>query len=336
MYTWMYSVMYPDSHSIEFFLALRNTLGAIFFLYFIFYFVMPHLFMKGRIIAGMLGLLLPFIVWNFINYGICSFIARNFAIHNQEILLPVHRLMQGNLMDALSIRRALQLSPGTLMVIAPSMSVKLLLNTFRAYTRTLRLERDNLRLEIDFLKSQLNPHFLFNTLNNIYALSIKNDSLAADFILNLSNMMRYTLYESNIEKVFLSKEVNFLKNYVTLESIRYGKNATITFECDDEKITDQRVAPLLMFPFIENAFKHCQSATIKNCWINISLKLEDNRLLFASVNSKEPGYYNKKEIGGIGIENSRRRLAILYPEKHHLKIEDKHDYYKIEMCLILN
>ncbi|KAA2243519.1 hypothetical protein F0L74_13585 [Chitinophaga agrisoli] len=336
LYTLTYLVLFPDSLGVELIFALRNTLGAMIFFYPIFYFIIPRLLQRGRFLVGIILLFLPFLAWCIINYWTALFVDSAFTIHNEEVKLPVKRLVHGGFSEAVSISRALQYSLAIIMTIAPSMSVKLVLDIIRATTRTLRLERDNLNLEIDFLKSQLNPHFLFNTLNNIYALSIRNDKLAADLILNLSNMMRYTLYDSNTPMVQLSKEVAFLKNYVDLESIRYGKKASILFECDQEQIQEQQVAPLLMFPFIENAFKHSHNAAIDKCWIKVSIHVDGDHLCFIAANSKEETPVKKREVGGIGIVNSKKRLALLYPDKHSLVIDDASDQFKVTMKLTIS
>jgi hypothetical protein len=336
LYTFTYLVLFPDSFGVEFTFALRNTVGAMIFFYFIFYFVLPRFLLKGRFIIGTILLFLPFLAWCVINYWTALLVDAVFIIHNEEVRLPVKRLVEGGFSEAVSVSRALQYSLAIIMTIAPSMSVKLILDIIRATTRSLRLERDNLNLEIAFLKSQLNPHFLFNTLNNIYSLSIRNDQLASDLILNLSNLMRYTLYDSNTPMVPLSKEVAFLKNYVDLESIRYGKNATILFECDQDKIQQQQVAPLLMFPFIENAFKHAHHTATDKCWIKVSVTVDGNQLCFTAANSKEENAPKKKEVGGIGIGNSRKRLALLYPDRHKLVIDDAPDHFKVTMNLTIS
>jgi LytS/YehU family sensor histidine kinase len=246
------------------------------------------------------------------------------------------RIVASGWTGVFSFSRMVKIFLPVLMTVGPVLTLKLVLDVIRASTRTLRLERDNLNLEVNFLRSQLNPHFLFNTLNNIYSLSIRNDALASDLIMHLSEMMRYTLYDSNADKVPLDMEAEFLRNYVELESVRYGKNASIRFECDTDQIGDHLIAPLLMFPFVENAFKYSHSTNSNKCWIHASLEVADKQLRFEISNSKGEQTTVKKVQGGIGLTNTRKRLILLYPDEHTLFIENNPEYYKVVLTLTLN
>ena len=189
---------------------------------------------------------------------------------------------------------------------------------FREWLRSQRekqeLQKQTLTSELRFLKSQINPHFLFNTLNNLYALTLKKSDLAPEIVLKLSEMMRYMLYECNERRVPLSKEVNYLKNYLELEKLRQGKNIKTNLIVQGE-IGSQMIAPLMFIPFVENSFKHGISDSISEGYVNIEILISDQDLQINIVNSKITRLSppNKIKSGGIGLVNIRRRLNLIYP-----------------------
>jgi two-component system, LytTR family, sensor kinase len=186
-----------------------------------------------------------------------------------------------------------------------------------------------LNAELELLKNQLQPHFLFNTLNNLYAMVLTNDKNAGNAVLHLSSMMSYMLYECNGNAIALEKEIEHLKNYIELEKIRYGKRVNISFECGGN-IETKDIAPLLLFGFVENAFKHGVGKNIDEAWIRINCWVKNDTLDFLVENSvNRDGDDNKESIktnGGIGLQNIRKRLALIYPQKHELKIESNETY----------
>ena len=200
------------------------------------------------------------------------------------------------------------------------------------------LENKTLESELNFLKSQINPHFLFNTLNNLYALTLKKSDKAPEIVLRLSEMMRYMLYECNESQVLLSKEVNYLKNYLELEKLRQGKNVRIGFDIHGD-LENQTIAPLMFIPFVENSFKHGLSKQISDGFVNIGIDINDKKLGLSVENSKAPtvpSSLNGKKSGGIGLLNIKKRLELLYPNQYLLNIEDRPNSYKISLSLELN
>ncbi len=189
--------------------------------------------------------------------------------------------------------------------------------------------------ELAFLKSQVNPHFLFNTLNNIYALTYAKSDEAPGAILKLSELMRYMLYDSNgpggaQQKVLLSKEVTYLENFVALEKLRVA-NAQVKLQVEGN--TDlYRIEPLLLLPFVENAFKHGK-LTDPGHPLVIDLSVRQGTLRFDTLNPKADR--QKDAVGGIGLDNVRRRLALLYPNRHTLHITDEPDRYAVSLQLTL-
>jgi len=193
------------------------------------------------------------------------------------------------------------------------------------------LENQRLTAELAFLKSQINPHFLFNSLNSIYSLAYQKSETTPDAILKLSEIMRYMLYECNDNKVDLEKEITYMQNYIDLQKIRFGKNAFIDLEVNGV-VTNQRIVPLLLIPFIENAFKHGVANNPEHP-IKLLINVADGHLSFYMENKKHLN--NRDSIGGIGLSNVRRRLDLLYPDKYNLEIHDDADTYTCELSLIL-
>ena len=192
-------------------------------------------------------------------------------------------------------------------------------------------------MELNSLKNQINPHFLFNTLNNLYALTLKKSDKAPEIVVKLSEMMRYMLYECNEKKVTLEKEVNYVKNYLDLEALRQGKDVEIHFEVQGE-VKQQTIAPLLFIPFLENSFKHGLNHTISKGFVHIVLFIEDNDIIFHIENSKPDSVPlpEHPRSGGIGLVNVRRRLNILYPDHYTLSIEDQPNVYSVDLKLELD
>ncbi|NUO01932.1 MAG: histidine kinase, partial [Saprospiraceae bacterium] len=186
-----------------------------------------------------------------------------------------------------------------------------------------RLEREKFAAELSALKSQVNPHFLFNSLNNLYSLALDKDERTPGIILRLSEMMRYLLYESNADFVSLSKEIAHLWNYVEMQKLRVGGKAKISFDVTGNP-EQKAVAPLLFLPLVENGFKHGIKGDVEGAFIKIKLQITENQLIFKTENNKgaiddvEKGQYS----GGVGLENLSRRLNLLYPGKHQLLITD--------------
>lgn len=186
--------------------------------------------------------------------------------------------------------------------------------------------------ELALLRSQINPHFLFNTLNNIYSLVLKKSDNAPAAMMKLSEIMRYMLYETNIEKVPLEKEVKYLESYIELMQLRLKQKNFISFKVKGD-ISKYQITPMLLVPFVENALKH-SNKKVKAPGITIDLKVEDNKLHYVVENYKKEECLEDVAItGGIGLQNINRRLELLYPEKHQLEITQEKDKFKIVLEL---
>lgn len=192
------------------------------------------------------------------------------------------------------------------------------------------------QIEIDYLRAQINPHFLTNTLNNIYSLTITEDKRNGDAILSLSSLLDYVLYESNQQTISLEREVNFLTNFIALEKIRNTKRLEVSFEV--EGVIKGNIPPMILITFVENAFKHSVGELKSKCYIKIHLKVVGNDLFFKVENSKSNivSTNRKNTFGGIGLNNVKKRLSTFYPNTHTLEINDENDCYSIYLKLGLS
>lgn len=205
---------------------------------------------------------------------------------------------------------------------------KLSKDWFRQQQINKELEHQKLHAEVQFLRAQINPHFLFNTLNNLYALTLKKSGKAPETVLKLSGIMEYMLYESNEPEVVLEKEIEYLQHYIEIEKLRHSENKDITF-CVEGNTKANKIAPLLLLPFVENAFKHGLNKTVHQSYIHISLIVEKGCLIF-TVENNRPAHEQAQDgpSGGLGIANTRKRLALLYPDRHELYIIETEGTYK--------
>ncbi len=197
-----------------------------------------------------------------------------------------------------------------------------------------QLEAQTLQSELRFLRTQINPHFLFNTLNSLYALTLKKSDRAPETVLKLSEMMRYMLYESNARSVPLISEVDYLRNYLDLERLRHGEGADIRFEVDGD-VDDQEIAPMVLVTFVENAFKHGLGKVLQAGFVHIVLLVERQEVRFHIENAKPSELIANDEPGGIGLVNVERRLDLLYPGQHELHTLITDDTYAVDLYLDL-
>jgi len=189
------------------------------------------------------------------------------------------------------------------------------------------LERDNLKMELEILKSQISPHFLFNTLNSIYRLAEKGEPSTPNTIMKLSNMLRYMLYQTNDDKIFIAKEIQFLNDYLDLIQIRFGKNINLNFNIAKIK-EPYRIVPLMLLPFIENAIKHGPERSRTDAWVDVSLTVDVGVLKFVVANGVNKNSTEPPK-GGIGLKNVKRRLELRYKDRYKLDISDNLNGYSV-------
>jgi two-component system, LytTR family, sensor histidine kinase AlgZ len=201
--------------------------------------------------------------------------------------------------------------------------------------RKKEVENEKLTAELNFLKAQINPHFLFNTLNNLYYLAYSKSENTTEVIAKLSQMMRYMIYDSNHPKVLLSKEIEYMQSYISLERLRLNDQIPIKFDISGNT-ENVWITPLIFITFLENAFKHGVSNNNPNAWVNIMIQLKGNECIYTVKNSKLKSAAGSTEKSGIGLQNVQRRLALSYPGQYKIKIEDNPDVYFVQLNLTLS
>jgi sensor histidine kinase YesM len=213
-------------------------------------------------------------------------------------------------------------------------SIKLLKHWYVKEQRNLQLQKENAEAQLQLLKAQVHPHFLFNTLNNIYSHTQNTAPVASQLVMGLSDMLRFMLYECNQPEVPLSKELKLIQDYITLEQIRYDNQLDVHISLPTET-ENLGIAPLLLLPLVENCFKHGTSHMLEQPWLSLQVTLEKDRMHVKLMNGKA-SEMAKNNDKGIGISNVRKRLALLYPGKHELSITDEEDVFIVNLWLQLD
>ncbi|QNL51209.1 histidine kinase [Olivibacter sp. SDN3] len=292
----------------------------IFIFYLTYFFITPYFIGSKRYLPG--------IVYSVILLFVTSFTKLVIAVYNSDIVMRYGDNLEKTLSKEQYFTSALMI---TLFFMLLSYGFRLATNSYQIEQARKTLETEKLNAELAFLKSQINPHFLFNSLNNIYSLAYQKSDKAPEAILKLSEIMRYMLYESNDDKVSLEDEINYLENYIDLQKLRVKEHVYLELKINVDNY-QHRVMPLLVISFLENVFKH-GVATDKEHPIRITVEVQNSRLHFKAQNKKNK--LNKDKTGGIGLTNLKRRLELGYPNKHTFNIQDNDDYYSSELFVYL-
>ncbi|MBP9104062.1 MAG: sensor histidine kinase [Chitinophagaceae bacterium] len=209
-------------------------------------------------------------------------------------------------------------------------AIKLMKYWYLKEQRNMQLQKENMTSQLQLLKAQVHPHFLFNTLNNIYSYTQSNSAKAAQMVSGLSDLLRYMLYECNQPLAPLSKELQMVKDYISLEQIRYGNKLELHLEIlGDTK--GLYIAPLLLLPLIENCFKHGTSHILEQPWVNLQISIHEQQLTMKLINGKVNVTPEDKNHSGIGIQNVQKRLSLLYPDKHELTITNEEEVFIVNL-----
>jgi len=214
------------------------------------------------------------------------------------------------------------------------LSIKLILDRMRLQQRLDKMEKEKTKAELDFLNAQFNPHFLFNSINSIYAHIDKRNPTARNMLLSFSEMLRYQLYDCNTNYISVDREMSYIRNYVAIQQARKESRVQVCLTIGDS-MTGFFITPLLFIAFIENAFKYVSDHEDRDNRVVIAFERKDNELLFYCHNTKEARNGSSIDHKGIGIANARRRMALLYPGRHALNIVDKEDIYEVTVNLQL-
>ena len=238
------------------------------------------------------------------------------------------------IINRITLNYTIDMMFGELYVMTFVTAIKITMDWLKEHKRLNDLEKLQLETELQFLRTQVSPHFFLNTLNNIYALTIEKSNKAPKMIIKLSELMKYMLYETKVERLSLEKEILSIQNYLDLERIRSGEKLEIEMEISGE-IANKTIAPMLILSFVENAFKHGVNKNIKPVTVKISFDIKGDFLYFSITNPKPAvtGFNRTtKSSGGIGLENVKKRLALGYKSKeYNLTIKDQKDIFVVEL-----
>lgn len=220
--------------------------------------------------------------------------------------------------------------------LAVYMATTSLIKLARGWFRLKEIQKEKTLTELKALKSQVNPHFLFNSLNSIYSLARKSSPVLPDVILKLSSLMRYVIYETDVEMISLKKEIHIIRDYIELQKLRSSDAVKIDFSADG-KFGGYKIAPLIFLPFIENSFKHGIKGGAKEAFVSIKIEVTGGVINFEVENSKgKSAVVNDEKFRGIGIENVKKRLELVYPDSHVLNISDAKEKFRVLLQLQLN
>lgn len=213
-------------------------------------------------------------------------------------------------------------------------AVKSVRDKLKSERRNTLLEKEKTESELRFLKSQINPHFLFNAINSIYVLIKRDPDFAGQTLIKFSDMLRYQLYECNTDVIPIEKEIGYLDNYIELEKLRKGKEVQTRYTVGADTCNFS-IAPLLLIPFVENAFKYVSNCPHKNNFVTIDMSYQDNIFELSVENTMDEDNVmpREKTWGGIGLENVRRRLDLIYKGRHALDISTKDDIYSVLLTI---
>ena len=298
--------------------------GHIILSYSLMYYVIPKFLLQQRYLLTALLAITLFLGTAFLN-----------AVLAQTIIAPLHvklgvvgRDQAFFHVNYLTILAGLR---GGITVCGISCAIKLMKYWSLKEKRNLQLQKENLESKLELLKSQIHPHFLFNTLNNLYSLTLTQAKEAPTVVTHLSDLLRYILYECNEKTVPLKKELEALKKYVELEKIRYGNRIDVSFVYSGE-VEKVWIAPLLFLPFVENSFKHGTSKMLDQCWVNLNIHAGKDSISFNLINSVSE-QKGGETAGGIGLENVKNRLALLYPDSYELSISQAEEIFNVRLLI---
>lgn len=316
-----------DSYKIALFDALAFLPNHMLSSYVIIYLLIPRFLFRekyGQLLAGLVGIILVSASLSFvISIGLVTPFREYLGLVG-----PPSNFYYG-LMAGLR---------GGLSVAGFAGAIKLAKHWYQKNQLNQRLEAEKLKAELQLLKSQVHPHFLFNTLNNLYSLTLLQSSEAPEVVLKLAGLLRYMLYECNVPKVPLAKELKLIQDYIELEKLRYGPRLDLSVNVQGE-INGKWIAPLLLLPFLENSFKHGASEQLEQAWISLDLTVRGNTLKLKLMNALPEAptvaSLSPDSSGGIGLQNVRKRLELIYPDRHELKLTQNQEVFIVTLSLLL-
>jgi sensor histidine kinase YesM len=300
----------PGRYLETFFRVLVFLPGHIFLTYVFFYWLIPRFLVPRKWVL--------FLLFGTLTYFLSLAYAYFISVH-------VLKLLQ---LESIWIGSPLI---GQTTMLGAALAIKFLKKWYRQKQLTQELQQLNTLTELKLLRAQIHPHFLFNTLNNLYAHTLAKSSQAPEIVLKLADLLRFMIYESNVAYIPLTKEISLLRQYMALEQLRYGERLELSVSVRGQT-EGKMIAPLLLLPLLENAFKHGTSNQLDQCWISLDLQLSEESMHFRLINSKEKEVI-EKSVGGIGLQNVKKRLELLYPGQHQLHITEDSEVFIVNLQL---
>jgi sensor histidine kinase YesM len=297
------------------------------FTYTLIYFLMPKYLIKEKYWAFAAGVILLTAVAVLTNYYI--------NYHTQALIYQFFAVKPPGLSANASFFRSLDSVLFNLPTIGSiALGIKLMKHWWLKQEEVQQLTVSKANAELQLLKAQVHPHFLFNTLNNIYSFILTSSSRAPGMVKKLSGLLRYIIHECNQTQVALAKELQMIQDYISLETIRYGDQFDITIDIKGD-YNNKKIAPLLLLPFVENSFKHGASKTLSRPWVSLNIIIENSTMYFMLNNSRPQEYTNLNHNGGIGLSNVQKRLQLLYPARHELKVTSEQERFTVLLEIVL-
>lgn len=298
--------------------SLQITFAAI-AAYLNYFILLPRFLKHKKLLRYIAEFILPFAVLMVVRISLDRWIVDNFSGREEWIY---------------STRFLVQVIMTNLFIVIFVAMIRFALEWIDLEAKKKEVENERLIAELNFLKAQINPHFLFNTLNNLYYLAYSKSENTTEVIAKLSQMMRYMIYDSNHPKVLLKKEIEYMHNYISLEKLRLNDQIPIRFNLSGNT-ENVWITPLIFITFLENAFKHGVNNSNAKAWVDISISLQGHTCVYTVVNSKVSESKESPEKSGIGLRNVQRRLELSYPGAYTLDIDDAPDKYTVKLNLNL-
>lgn len=307
-------------------------IGQIPLTYGMLYWVLPKFILKKKYFLAVISI---FILWFF--GGILHlYLINDIFPKVLSLILPERFLVNTQRPPSASFFMALLATyKGAFLVAAIAFVIKFGKYWYLKEQRNLQLQKENTEVQLKLLTAQVHPHFLFNTLNNIYSQTQTESPKGSKMIMELSDMLRYILAEGSKLQVPLKKELTMIQDYINLEKVRYGNKLDLHLSIPEETGKLQ-IAPLLLLPFVENCFKHGASKFLTNPWINLKIEIKEKKIFLKLMNGKDDNMEERHSKLGTGITNVQKRLNLLYPDKYELQICDEREVFVINLWINLS
>ena len=297
----------------------------IFLTYVIIYFLFPRYLFKGKYIKLVLGAMVAVILTVLLSQLVAQYPVAYYRAINHMTPMKYHNSFVIGILGGFR---------GGLTFGGFAVAIKLIKYWYFKKQEVQQLQLEKTRIELKSLKDQLHPHFLFNTLNNLYAMTLPVGGKSSEVVMRLSDLLQYMLYECKSDFVPLQKELQFIKHYIELEKLRFGDNLDLRINIKGD-IQKYQIAPLMLLPLVENAFKHGVSETIEQPWLSIDVDIQNDQLKCRVLNSKFHGKTEKNSGEGIGLKNLKQRLDLIYPKLHKIEIFDEEEMFIVQLNIQL-